>query len=120
MKPCLKGFHLLLETWRGGRDKEGWKARAQEGPREEDDPGHSNMEDIKRSLLTEVTTGRSDQGTGPPGGFTLAMPHFREDIEALVRSLRVSGHQRDVSEANGCSRYTMDSAMPRRQALEQW
>ncbi len=23
MKPYLKGFHLLLGTWRGGRDKEG-------------------------------------------------------------------------------------------------
>ena len=25
MKPYLKGFHLSLETWRGGRDEEGWK-----------------------------------------------------------------------------------------------
>ena len=26
MKPYLKGFRLLsLETWRGGRDSEGWK-----------------------------------------------------------------------------------------------
>ena len=25
MKPYLKGFHLSLETWRGNRDKEGWK-----------------------------------------------------------------------------------------------
>ena len=25
MKPYLKGFHLSLEMWRGGRDKEGWK-----------------------------------------------------------------------------------------------
>ena len=25
MKPYLKGFHLSLETWRGGRDSEGWK-----------------------------------------------------------------------------------------------
>ncbi len=25
LKPYLKGFHLLLETWRGGRDAEGWK-----------------------------------------------------------------------------------------------
>ena len=24
-KPYLKGFHLLLESWRGGRDVEGWK-----------------------------------------------------------------------------------------------
>ena len=25
MKPYLKGFHLSLETWRGGRDSKGWK-----------------------------------------------------------------------------------------------
>ena len=25
MKPYLKGFHLSLETWRGGWDSEGWK-----------------------------------------------------------------------------------------------
>jgi hypothetical protein len=25
MKPYLKGFNLLLETWREGRDKDGWK-----------------------------------------------------------------------------------------------
>jgi hypothetical protein len=27
MKPYLKGFHLLLETWRGGRDTEGWRLK---------------------------------------------------------------------------------------------
>ncbi len=25
MKPYLKGFHLSMETWRGGWDVEGWK-----------------------------------------------------------------------------------------------
>ena len=25
MKPYLKGFHLTIEMWRGGRDEEGWK-----------------------------------------------------------------------------------------------
>lgn len=28
MKPYLKGFHLSLEMWRGGRDKDGWKLPA--------------------------------------------------------------------------------------------
>ena len=27
MVPYLKGFHLTLETWRGGRDLEGWKVK---------------------------------------------------------------------------------------------
>jgi hypothetical protein len=30
MKPYLKGFHLLLETWREGRDEEGWKLCAKD------------------------------------------------------------------------------------------
>ncbi len=32
LKPYLKGFHLSLETWRGGRDTEGWLIRATQGP----------------------------------------------------------------------------------------
>jgi hypothetical protein len=43
MKQFLKGFHLLLETWRGGRDSEGWKARTQDSESEGDDPPHLNM-----------------------------------------------------------------------------
>ncbi len=27
MVPYLKGFHLTIEMWRGGRDSEGWKVR---------------------------------------------------------------------------------------------
>ena len=27
MIPYLKGFHLTIEMWRGGRDSEGWKLR---------------------------------------------------------------------------------------------
>jgi hypothetical protein len=27
MKPYLKGFHLSLETWRGGQDAKGWRLR---------------------------------------------------------------------------------------------
>ncbi len=28
MVPYLKGFHLTIETWRGGRDAKGWKLPA--------------------------------------------------------------------------------------------
>ncbi len=27
MIPYLKGFHLIIKMWRGGRDSEGWKLR---------------------------------------------------------------------------------------------
>jgi len=84
MKPYLKGFHLSLETWRGGRDEEGWKmtpkeaeqeaARAKERKRDrETKENHSNtstMDDIKMDLLTQASTSRVETGHGPPGGFT--------------------------------------------------
>jgi hypothetical protein len=30
MIPYLKGFHLTIEMWRGGRDAEGWKLKESE------------------------------------------------------------------------------------------
>ena len=27
LKPYLKGFHLSLETWRGGRNQDGWRIK---------------------------------------------------------------------------------------------
>jgi hypothetical protein len=62
MKPYLKEFNLLLETWSGGRDSERWKTRTQESKSEDDDPPHLNMGEVKRTLLTEVITGRTNEG----------------------------------------------------------
>jgi hypothetical protein len=30
MVPYLKGFHLTIEMWRGGRDPDGWKSEEAE------------------------------------------------------------------------------------------
>ena len=100
MKPYLKGFHLSLESWRGGRDAEGWKARASkikvkpseevsQAQAEEEaflDDGLGKMEDIKEELLRHMLVGGVDSGRtdGPPSGFTEAVPRFREDLEALL------------------------------------
>ena len=100
MKPYLKGFHLSLESWRGGRDAEGWKARASkikvkpseevsQAQAEEEailDDGLCKMEDIKEELLRHMLVGGVDSGRtdGPPSGFTEAVPRFREDLEALL------------------------------------
>jgi hypothetical protein len=35
-------------------------------------------------LLTEVTMGRTNEGLGLPADFTMAMPRFEEDFEALI------------------------------------
>jgi hypothetical protein len=42
------------------------------------------MGEVKRTLLTDVTTGRTNEGSGPPAGFTMAMPRFKEDFVALI------------------------------------
>ena len=83
MKPYLKGFHLLLETWRSNRSTDGWKeggVRNMEG----DDEGITpqNMEDIKHHLVVvEVQGGRADSSNvGPSSGITFAIPRFKEDL----------------------------------------
>ncbi len=74
MKPYLKGFHLCLEMWRGGRDTEGWKVRE---PREEE----------KGDQLTRLTP-LEEKGLvperGPSSGWTPAVPRLKMDLEALL------------------------------------
>ncbi|KAL3826346.1 hypothetical protein ACHAXA_003670 [Cyclostephanos tholiformis] len=100
MKPYLKGFHLSLESWRGGRDAEGWKAQtskikdkpseelAQAQAKEENilEDSPYKMEDIKEELLRHMLVGGADANRtdGPPSGLTEAVPRFREDLEALL------------------------------------
>jgi hypothetical protein len=42
------------------------------------------MRDVKLSLLAKSMTGRGVLALGPPSGFTLPAPRFREDIKALL------------------------------------
>ena len=79
MKPYLKGFHLSLEMWRGGRDAEGWKLSRTsllEGEPDEDEGGDEAILLQERGLVQE--------GRGPTSGFTPAVPRFRTDLEALI------------------------------------
>ena len=72
MKPYLKGFHLSLEMWRGGRDQEGWKLK-------------------KNSLIPlveeeeEEVSDESLQDRGPTSGLTPFVPRFESDLKALLR-----------------------------------
>ena len=80
LKPYLKGFHLSLETWRGGRDAEGWKLppkqnvgklRDLEYEREwleEQDPDGVELEAV------------IEQTTGPVSGLTMAVPRSGLEI----------------------------------------
>ena len=78
MKPYLKGFHLSLEMWRGGRDLEGWKLKSI--PRSELQP----MEECEG----EADDGPESKGfikeRGPASGYTPVVPRFPTDLEALL------------------------------------
>ena len=76
MKPYLKGFHLSLEMWRGGRDAEGWKIKPdpiQAPPPMEGDEQDDIVDD--KGFVRE---------RGPASGLTPIVPRFRDNLEALV------------------------------------
>ena len=91
MKPYLKGFHLSLESWREGRNSEGWKASPGEMKVDEDveseaEEEYSDMEAVKWNLVVEadVGLGAGERNRGPSSGVTRAVPRFRSDLEALL------------------------------------
>ena len=76
MVPYLKGFHLTIEMWRGGRDSDGWKSK--------------ESADCTRVLLNSLTMDEGEaQYTSaviehaPGDGLTTPAPRFRDDIKAL-------------------------------------
>ncbi len=107
MKPYLKGFHLSLETWRGGQDAEGWRLR--ETPHQDltgnqileemaevgveidgfqEEGAVESMNDIKLWHLICSSTGRSSSGKGPVLGLTAAVPRFHQDLEVLLQLMQ--------------------------------
>ena len=69
MKPYLKGFHLTLDMWRGGRDEEGWRIRG-------------NLLVDTQSVLDANEGGGTPHG--PLSGMTPVAPRFKTDLEALI------------------------------------
>ena len=85
IKPYLKGFHLSLESWRGGRDQEGWK-RKQGGDEWDNEEDRLEMDVIKQGLMVQdgLVEGSGERGKGPISGVTKAVPRFKADLEALL------------------------------------
>jgi hypothetical protein len=87
MKPYLKGFHLTLEMWRGGRDEQGWKVKTNAAP-----SAVASMDDREEDLeISGDGDGvdlREEKGfvkeRGPPSGFTPTVPRLLKDLEALL------------------------------------
>jgi hypothetical protein len=87
MKPYLKGFHLSLETWRGGHDSEGWKLpkqREQGETKSTETTTSDNFLDLKLDLLTHSLISGDSNHNAPSSGFTQAAPQFKQDLEALL------------------------------------
>ncbi len=88
LKPYLKGFHLSLETWRGGRDTEGWKERGRKSPCgvdvDHDLEAITSIDELKLQELIRATQGPAIDSQGPSSGLTIAVPRFKKDLEALL------------------------------------
>jgi hypothetical protein len=107
MKLYLKEFHLLLESWRGGRDTKGWKNgpdrkdSVQEGI-EEKDVGRDNeeegrmLEEVKMpQMLEELKVAyimqEGNEGVdGPPTGLMIAVPRFTFCLDQSVTCKQTS------------------------------
>jgi hypothetical protein len=87
MKPYLKGFHLTLETWRGGHNSKGWRLPKQRDQRESsltEASSSDNFHDLNFDLLTRSLIDGDSHHDAPSLGFTQAAPQFKQDLEAIL------------------------------------
>ena len=113
MIPYLKGFHLALEMWRGGRDSEGWKLKSEgDAPDEEEDEDSvmsastidsldftrgaaqglsieasnapDSVEEVALNRKLKKKDGTPSNSRGPPDGLTPTVPRLAQDIKALM------------------------------------
>ena len=83
MVPYLKGVHLTLEMWRGGRDAEGWKLKPTPDSPSLSDEGRRLEVDAQEdaALLDEKTVAPPPKG--PSSGLTQVVPRLKDDLLAL-------------------------------------
>jgi hypothetical protein len=90
MVPYLKGFHLTIEMWRGGRDADGWKRDADgwKLPPKEDDPEDDQYDEDAarvRHRLGLKQGGPDPEVYAPKDGFTTPVPRLVDDVAALIQ-----------------------------------
>jgi hypothetical protein len=79
IKPCMKGFHLSLETWRGGQNQKGWKEQGGHWGREKEETEEyaedaeeyngDDQEDTKLKESTQQTLSAASDLKGPMSGY---------------------------------------------------
>ncbi len=110
MVPYLKGFHLMIEMWKGGRDAKGWKLRGGDdglvssaqslSSLDATQAGHHGL-DLSLAALYLVERAEDEDVAwashrlklkggyeglyAPLDGFTTPVPRFKEDIAALMQ-----------------------------------
>jgi len=81
MVPYLKGFHLTIEMWRGGRDADGWKL-----PPKEDDPEDDQYDEDAARVRHRIGLKRGNPEVhAPKDGFTTPVPRLADDVAALIQ-----------------------------------
>ena len=84
MKPYLKGFHLSLESWREGRDAEGWKLISGGVFADFDDEYEMDAEKLEIMTRSGSPDEAGNRNLGPLSGLTKAVPRFKDDLKALL------------------------------------
>lgn len=80
MLPYLKGFHLTIKMWRGGRDEEGWTV-----PSGEEDTVDQGEDEDAVWVRHQIGLKRSNAGVyAPSDGVTPPVPRFKDNIAALI------------------------------------
>ena len=81
MKPYLKGIHLTLDSWRRGRDHEGWKMKPGENETEMD--WNLRVTDLLEGGQVDSMTSLSVNSVGAPKRVR-AVARLSQVIEALL------------------------------------
>ena len=107
MIPYLKGFHLTIEMWRGGRDADGWKSREDDDcekwrggidgdgwkSREDDDCSVDSSDSVTTLADSKLAASppplaSGDRRYAPVDGLTTPAPRLEADIDALTKLSR--------------------------------
>jgi hypothetical protein len=104
LHPYLKGIHLTLESWRLGKNEEGWTVRPAATEAESHDEGEHSMfdimdeEDWARVAVDKPELGlpidgpvmdnKEDQLDGPADGLVTGVPRLEKDPKAILRFLK--------------------------------
>jgi hypothetical protein len=87
MVPYLKGFHLTIEMWHGGRNSERWKLKPSNASSLGEDVAPFDVEDKDEAAANHRILIKSGAGHAytPEDGLTTPVPRFRDDINTLLQ-----------------------------------